>query len=74
MKQICVNLKLELSQYREVVAFVQFGHNIIQLFNFFLVFGIMESQILFFSQQNFPGFVEKSFLMPFTMKVFLQNF
>jgi F0F1-type ATP synthase alpha subunit len=74
MKQICGNLKLELSQYREVVAFVQFGHIIIQLFNFFLVFGIMESQIFFFSQQNFPGFVEKSFLMPFTMKVFLQNF
>jgi F0F1-type ATP synthase alpha subunit len=74
MKQICGSLNLKLAQYCEVAAFVQFGHIIIQLFKFFLVFGIMESQIYFFSQQNFPGFVEKSFLMPFTVKVFLQNF
>jgi F0F1-type ATP synthase alpha subunit len=45
MKQICGSLKLELAQYCEVVAFAQFGHIIIQLLNFFLVFGIMESQI-----------------------------
>jgi len=74
MKQICGSLKLKLAQYREVAAFVQFGHIIIQLFFFFWVFEIMESQIYFFSQQNFLGFVEKSFLMPFTMKFFLQNF
>ncbi len=46
MKQVCGSLKLELAQYREVTAFIQFGSDFDIITQYLLNYGAKLTEVL----------------------------